>query len=71
VVKRNQPSLYHQLKTLPWRDIGVVDAAREQGHGRDEIRRLQVATVTDLRFPHAVQAGVVVADRVTEGTSRS
>jgi predicted transposase YbfD/YdcC len=56
IVKRNQPSLYRQLKTLPWRDIAVADATREQGHGRDEIRRLQVATVSDLRFPHATQA---------------
>jgi predicted transposase YbfD/YdcC len=56
IVKRNQPHLYKQLKTLPWRQVPVADHTREQGHGRDEIRRLQVITVDDLPFPHAVQA---------------
>lgn len=70
VVKRNQPSLYHQLKTLPWRDIPVLDATRDRGHGRDEIRRLQVVTVTRLRFPHAAQAIRVTRRVRTLGTNR-
>jgi predicted transposase YbfD/YdcC len=56
VVKRNQPHLYKQLKALPWRQVPVADHTRERGHGRDEIRRLQVMTVDGLSFPHAVQA---------------
>jgi hypothetical protein len=56
IVKGNQPSLHHQLKTLPWRDLPVHDAARDRGHGRDELRRLHVATVPGLGFPHATQA---------------
>jgi hypothetical protein len=56
VVKRSQPSLYHQIRTLPWRDVPVLDATRDRGHGRDEIRRLKVVTVAELRFTHAVQA---------------
>ncbi len=56
VVKRNQPHLYRQLKALPWREVPVGDATRGRGHGRDEIRRLQVLTVADLPFPHATQA---------------
>ena len=56
VVKRNQPHLYQQLKALPWRQVPVAEDIRERGHGRDEIRRLQVITVDGLPFPHAVQA---------------
>jgi predicted transposase YbfD/YdcC len=56
VVKRNQPNLHKQLKALPWRQIPAAGHTREQGHGRDEIRRLQAITVAGLPFPHAVQA---------------
>jgi hypothetical protein len=56
IVKDNQPSLRHQLATLPWRDIPVADHTRNRGHGRAEIRRLQVTTVAGLDFPHATQA---------------
>ena len=56
IVKRNQPHLYRQLKALPWRDVPAGDDTRNRGHGRDEIRRLQVVTVTGLPFPHAAQA---------------
>ncbi len=56
IVKRNQPQLYRQLKALPWRQVPVADDTRERGHGRDEIRRLQVCEVAGLGFPHAVQA---------------
>jgi Transposase DDE domain len=41
---------------LPWRDIPVADHTRDRGHGRAEIRRLQVTTVAGLDFPHATQA---------------
>jgi predicted transposase YbfD/YdcC len=56
VVKANQPTLHQQLRRLPWRDIPVVDETRDRGHGRVELRRLQVATVAGLGFPHATQA---------------
>jgi hypothetical protein len=55
-VKANQPTLHHQLTTLPWRDIPVLDETRDRGHARVELRRLQVATVPGLGFPHATQA---------------
>jgi predicted transposase YbfD/YdcC len=51
VVKANQPTLHQQLRRLPWRDIPVVDETRDRGHGRVELRRLQVATVAGLGFP--------------------
>jgi predicted transposase YbfD/YdcC len=58
LVKANQPSLHHQLATLPWPAIPVADHTRDRGHQRVEIRRLQVTTVTGLGldFPHATQA---------------
>jgi predicted transposase YbfD/YdcC len=57
VVKKNQPSLYAQVKNLPWRAIPAGDRQRSRGHGRDEHRTLQaVSLATGLAFPHAAQA---------------
>jgi Transposase DDE domain len=56
IVKRNQSHLYRQLKALPWHDVPAGDDTRNRGHGRDEIRRLQVVTVAGLSFPNAAQA---------------
>jgi predicted transposase YbfD/YdcC len=56
MVKANQPTLHRQLRRLPWPDIPVADHTRNRGHGRAEIRRLQVTTVAGLDFPHATQA---------------
>jgi predicted transposase YbfD/YdcC len=57
VVKKNQPGLHAQLRTLPWRNIPVIDSQRDRGHGRQEHRTLKAATVAaGLAFPHAAQA---------------
>jgi predicted transposase YbfD/YdcC len=56
IVKANQPGLYHQLASLPWRDIPIADSTRDRGHGRAERRRLQATTIAGLDFPHATQA---------------
>jgi predicted transposase YbfD/YdcC len=57
VVKKNQPGLHAQLRNLPWRNIPAVHRQRSRGHGRDEHRILQAATVAaGLAFPHAAQA---------------
>ena len=57
VVKNNQPSLYAQLKNLPWRTIPAGDKHGNRGHGREEHRTLKAATVAaGLPFPHAAQA---------------
>ena len=57
VVKKNQPGLHAQLRNLPWRNIPVIDSQRGRGHGREEHRTLQAATVAaGLAFPHAAQA---------------
>ncbi len=57
IVKKNQPSLYAQVKKLPWRHIGAGDRQHDRGHGRDEYRTIKTATVAaGLAFPHAAQA---------------
>jgi predicted transposase YbfD/YdcC len=54
-VKANQKNLAKQLKSLPWKQIPVLDRVEGHGHGREEIRELQVASVNGLLFPHARQ----------------
>ncbi|MFD1937568.1 MULTISPECIES: ISAs1 family transposase [Nonomuraea] len=57
IVKKNQPSLYAQVKRLSWKLIPIQHRERDRGHGREERRTLKVITVTTgLLFPHAVQA---------------
>ena len=34
VVKKNQASLYAQVKNLPWRNIPAGDKQSNRGHGR-------------------------------------
>jgi predicted transposase YbfD/YdcC len=57
VVKKNQPSLYAQVKNLPWRNIPAGDRQHDRGHGREEHRTLKAAALgAGLCFPHASQA---------------
>jgi len=69
IVKANQPTLHHQLATLPWRQIPVADHTRDRGHGRAELRRLQATTIAGLDFPHATQA-IRITRRVRTLASR-
>ncbi len=68
-VKNNQPTLYAQLTSLPWRQVPAGFDAREKGHGRAEWRTLKVTAVaTGIAFPHATrghpdQAPPKAADR--------
>ncbi|MDI6106051.1 ISAs1 family transposase [Actinoplanes sp. NEAU-A12] len=53
-VKGNQPSLFKQLKRLPWAQIPVGDRTRDRGHGRRETRTVKAVTVATPgrhRFP--------------------
>ncbi|MGC9668450.1 ISAs1 family transposase [Planosporangium sp. 12N6] len=73
VVKKNQPTLYHQVKHLPWGKVPIDDEVHTRGHGRDDIRRLQVVTVArsiGLDFPYAVQAVRVRRRRMNLTTGR-
>lgn len=54
-VKDNQPTLAAQLRALPWKQVPVLHRQSDRGHGRHEIREVQVVTVNDLLFPHARQ----------------
>ncbi|MEV0426570.1 ISAs1 family transposase [Micromonospora sp. NPDC050495] len=72
-VKKNQPRLYRQLKTLPWAKIPIQDETSTRGHGRYDIRRLQAVTCTGplaLDFPHAVQALRIRRRRLNQATGR-
>jgi hypothetical protein len=57
-VKGNQPTLFKQLKRLPWAQIPVGDRTRDRGHGRRETRTVKAVTVRTpggIGFPHAQQ----------------
>ena len=63
-VKRNQPGLFAQLASLPWRQVPVACQTRERGHGRDERRTLKITAVAAaLAFPHAAQAIQIIRRR--------
>lgn len=44
-VKANQPTLYTQLKALPWAQVPIGCQTRETGHGRKETRTVKAVTV--------------------------
>ena len=52
-VKGNQPTLFKQLKQLPWAQIPAGSRTREHGHGRRETRTITAVTLTtpgDISF---------------------
>ncbi|WP_435613623.1 ISAs1 family transposase [Streptomyces sp. bgisy159] len=57
MIKRNQPTAYRQLATLPWPDIAVQHTASSTGHGRHESRSIRTCGIADelggIAFPHA------------------
>ncbi|WP_432990707.1 ISAs1 family transposase [Dactylosporangium sp. CA-233914] len=73
-VKANQPTLFKQLKRLPWAQIPVGDRTRDRGHGRRETRTVKAVTVRTpggIAFPHAQQAVRITRTRIVAGkTSR-
>jgi len=73
-VKGNQPTLFKQLKQLPWAQIPAGHRAREHGHGRRETRTVKAVTVATpggIAFPHARQAVRITRTRIVAGrTSR-
>jgi predicted transposase YbfD/YdcC len=71
IVKRNQKSLFRQLKALPWREMPLNASRRESGHGRHEIRRIKVCTVDGLLFPGARQAIQVKRRRTCRKTGKT
>jgi predicted transposase YbfD/YdcC len=73
-VKANQPTLFAQLKTLPWAQVPVGAQTRETGHGRTETRTVKALTVQTpggIGFSHAEQAVQITRTRTIKGkTSR-
>ncbi|WP_306797922.1 ISAs1 family transposase [Salinispora arenicola] len=69
-VKANQPTLYAQLKQLPWAQVPVGDQHRDTGHGRRETRTVKALTVQTpggIGFPHAQQAVRITRTRTVAG----
>jgi predicted transposase YbfD/YdcC len=69
-VKANQPTLLHQLASLPWAQVPVGHRTRSRGHGRREtrtVKALTVATPGGLGFPHAQQAVRITRTRTIKG----
>ena len=70
IAKGNQKKLRKQLKALPWKEIPLQDRTRSTGHGRSEIRRIKVCTVSNLLFPGAQQAIQLKRRRVHRKTGK-
>ncbi len=70
-VKANQPTLFAQLKHLPWVDIPVVHVQRGRTHGRVAKRSIKIVTVSSgILFPHARQAIQITRKTRRPGTSK-
>jgi predicted transposase YbfD/YdcC len=55
-VKDNQPGLFDQLDALDWRSVAPGWIEVDRGHGRIEVRSIQVRPAPPgLRFPHVNQ----------------
>lgn len=70
IIKGNQKKLREQLKSLPWNDIPLQGRTRGTGHGRVEIRRTKVATVSNLLFPGTRQAAQIKRRRTDRKTGK-
>jgi predicted transposase YbfD/YdcC len=69
-VKGNQPTLFAELKALPWAQVAVGDRRSETGHGRKETRTVKAVTVQTpggLGFPYAQQAVRITRTRTVKG----
>jgi predicted transposase YbfD/YdcC len=52
----NQPGLFDQLDALDWKDVPVGWMTYDRGHGRQEIRTIQVRPAPKrVKFPHVKQ----------------
>lgn len=69
-VKANQPTLYTQLKRLPWAQVPIGDQHHDTGHGRRETRTVKALTLQTpggIGFPHAQQAVRITRTRTVAG----
>jgi len=57
IAKDNQPNLFTSIDAINWPTIPVSHRIEERGHGRHEIRTIQITDAPpDLRFKHMSQA---------------
>lgn len=71
IVKENQQRLFDALDTLAWRKVPLGHRSKENGHGRHEVRTIQVMAAPeglDAIFPHIKQ--VFLIERHTTRTIR-
>lgn len=55
-VAGNQPGLFDRLDAMAWKDVPIGWMTYDRGHGRQEIRTIQVLPApTGIGFPHARQ----------------
>ncbi|WP_239647193.1 ISAs1 family transposase, partial [Nocardiopsis salina] len=54
-VKANQPTLFRQIKALPWAQAPRLFTEASRAHGREERRTVKVLTAPGLAFAHAKQ----------------
>ncbi|WP_425824678.1 hypothetical protein [Streptomyces fractus] len=66
----NARVLARQLAVLPWREIPVQDRCRDRGHGREEVREVEIASVDNLLFSHARQVIRIHRKRRRVGTKK-
>jgi predicted transposase YbfD/YdcC len=56
----NQPGLFDQLDALAWRGVPIGWCTYDRGHGRQEIRTIQVLPApAGLKFPHVKQVFLI------------
>jgi predicted transposase YbfD/YdcC len=56
----NQPGLFDQLDALPWTEVPIGWMTYDRGHGRQEIRTIQVCPEPrNVKFPHVKQAFLI------------
>ena len=72
--KGNQPTLFTQLKTLPWGQVPIGHQSRETGHGRRETRTVKAVTLQTpggIAFPHAEQAIRITRTRTLTASGKT
>jgi predicted transposase YbfD/YdcC len=56
----NQPGLFNQLDSLDWKEVPVGWITYDRGHGRQEIRTIQVCPApASIKFPHVKQVFLI------------
>ena len=52
IVKSNQPSLYRDLRSVPWKQVPAADTTTDKGHGRVETRTVKLVQIpAGIAFP--------------------